>query len=264
MNAIYEEIRIALHMIWRRRWLALAVAWAVCILGWLVISLIPNRYQSHAKVLVQTQSLLPGQVGITPGDAQQDIDHVRQTLTSTENLLKVVRATDAGRQARSDADVAAMVGNVAQGIKLVAQPDNLFEISAETSIGGLSDRQNAQFSHDVVQKLIDLFVEGNAANDRAEAAQSLQFLDAEIKRREGALRDATAKRVEFEQKYLANIPGTGSLDQRADAIRAEIATLDPNLASAQSSLAAMNAQMAATPATIAAPAVPGAAGVSRR
>jgi polysaccharide chain length determinant protein (PEP-CTERM system associated) len=106
-------------------------------------------------------------------------------------------------------------------------------------------------------------LEGNAANDRAEAAQSLQFLDAEIKRREGALRDATSKRVEFEQKYLANIPGTGSLDQRADAIRAEIATLDPNLASAQSSLAAMNAQMAATPATIAAPAVPGAAGVSR-
>ena len=263
MNAIYEEIRIALHMIWRRRWLALAVAWAVCILGWLVISLIPNKYQSHAKVLVQTQSLLPGQVGITPGDAQQDIDHVRQTLTSTETLLKVVRATDAGRQARTDADVAAMVGNVAQGIKLVVQPDNLFEISAETSIGGLSDRQNAQFSHDVVQKLIDLFVEGNAANDRAEAAQSLQFLDAEIKRREGALRDATARRVEFEQKYLANIPGTGSLDQRADAIRAEIATLDPNLASAQSSLAAMNAQMAATPVTIAAPAVPGAAGVSR-
>ena len=33
MNGIYDEVRIALHAIWTRRWLALAVAWGVCVLG---------------------------------------------------------------------------------------------------------------------------------------------------------------------------------------------------------------------------------------
>jgi len=256
MNLIYEELRVALHIIWRRRWFALALAWAICIAGWLVVSLIPNKYESRARVLVRSQSLLPGQVGLTENDTQRSIDHVRQTLVSRENLIKVVRETDIARQATTQADVVGLAGSLAKSIKIVAQPDNLFEISAETSVGGLSDAQNAQLAHDVVAKLIDLFIEGNAADDRAEAQRSIKFLDEEMQRREKGLRDAEAKRVSFEQKYLAGIPGTGSIEQRADAIRVELNALDPNLSAAQSSLAAANAQAAATPATIALPGVP--------
>ena len=46
MNGIYDEGRLALHAIWTRRWLALAVAWGVCVLGWLVVSQMPSRYES--------------------------------------------------------------------------------------------------------------------------------------------------------------------------------------------------------------------------
>src|SRR3546814_15270376 len=38
MDGLYEQFRIALHSVWRRRWLALAVAWVLCLAGWLVIS----------------------------------------------------------------------------------------------------------------------------------------------------------------------------------------------------------------------------------
>jgi hypothetical protein len=31
MDGLYEQVRIALHQIWNRRWLALAVAWAICV-----------------------------------------------------------------------------------------------------------------------------------------------------------------------------------------------------------------------------------------
>jgi polysaccharide chain length determinant protein (PEP-CTERM system associated) len=227
------------------------------VLGWLAISLVPSKYESRAKLLVKAQSLLPGKVGITENDTQRNIDHIRQTLTSRENLVKVVRGTDFARQATSKADVVGMAAGLAQGIKVVAQPDNIFEISAETSVGGLSDAQNAQLAHDVVEKLVDLFMQGNAADDRAEAVRSMRFLDEEIGRREKGLRDAEAKRVAFEQKYLGGIPGAGSIDDRANAIRVELTALEPNLASAQSSLAAMNAQVAATPATVATPGIPG-------
>src|SRR5690606_6976700 len=126
---------------------------------------------------------------------------IRQTLTSRENLVKVVRNTEIARQVTSKADVVGLAGSLARGIKVVAQPDNFFEISAETSVGGLSDAQNAQLAHDVVEKLINLFIEGNAADDRAEALRSMRFLDQEIGRREKGLREAEAKRVAFEQKY---------------------------------------------------------------
>lgn len=260
MTAIYEEIRIALHSVWRRRWLALAVAWAICVAGWLAISLIPNTYESRAKLLVKAQSLLPGKVGITENDSQRSIDHIRQTLTSRENLMKVVRETDIARQATSKADIISLAAGLGKDIKVVAQPDNVFDISAETSVGGLSNAENAQLAHDVVEKLVDIFIAGNAADDRAEAQQSMRFLNEEIGRREKGLRDAEAKRVSFDQQYLAGIPGTGSIDQRADAIRTELTALDPILAAAQSSLAAINAQAASTPATIATPGIPGGGG----
>ena len=45
MDGLYEQFRIALHQIWMRRWLALAVAWGRCVLGWRGIALIPNTYE---------------------------------------------------------------------------------------------------------------------------------------------------------------------------------------------------------------------------
>ena len=49
MNGLYDEFKIAVHSVWNRRWLALAVAWGLCLLGWLVVALIPNSYESQAR-----------------------------------------------------------------------------------------------------------------------------------------------------------------------------------------------------------------------
>ena len=35
MGGLWDEIRTALHGVWQRRWIAVAVAWAVCLAGWL-------------------------------------------------------------------------------------------------------------------------------------------------------------------------------------------------------------------------------------
>ena len=46
MNGLYDEFRVAVHSVWTRRWLVLAVAWGICILGWLAVavgSLLPRR-----------------------------------------------------------------------------------------------------------------------------------------------------------------------------------------------------------------------------
>jgi len=59
VTGLFDEIRIVLHMLWTRRWIALAVAWGVCILGWLFVSQIPSRYESHARVFVQMRQVLP-------------------------------------------------------------------------------------------------------------------------------------------------------------------------------------------------------------
>ena len=39
MNNIFDEFRAALFTVWHRKWLALAVAWGVCLAGWLVVGM---------------------------------------------------------------------------------------------------------------------------------------------------------------------------------------------------------------------------------
>lgn len=255
MNALHEEIRVVAHGLWCRRWLGLGVAWAVCVAGWLVVSLIPNRYASSARVHVQLQSILSDKVGITQNDSQRSLDRVRQTLTSAENMHRVVKATILASRSATDADLRDYAATLARDVRVVATTDNMFDISVETGFRELSDAANARLAQDVATRLVDIFVEANLADDRAEARRSVAFLDQEITGREKALREAEARKVIFEQRHLAGISGTGSIDQRIAAIQADLISLEPSLAAAQGSLAAANAQMVGTPAVIAGGAV---------
>src|SRR5690349_5068835 len=129
MGGIIEEVRAALHAVWMRRWIALAVAWGLCLVGWLVVSQMPNQYESRARIFVQLRQILPTDAGATVADQQRDIDRVRQTLTSAVNLEKVVRGTDLAKTVATDRDVADRIASLQKAIKLTAQQDNLFEIT---------------------------------------------------------------------------------------------------------------------------------------
>ena len=247
MDGLYEQVRIAIHQVWRRRWLALAVAWGLCLVGWLVVALIPNTYESKARVFVQMQSILPNQVGITAQEREGDLNRVKQTLTSSENLAKVVRRTELNNLVAGERDLAVQVAGLREAIKVTAQPDNMFEISATAKVSGFSNRQNAKLSAAIVQGLLDIFVEQNLVGDRDEANQSLAFLDQQLKAREKQLQEAEQRRVEFEQRFLGLLPGEGSIGARMGAARTELAGIEQQLMQAQSSLSAMRSQLAATP-----------------
>ncbi|HEY0148642.1 MAG TPA: XrtA system polysaccharide chain length determinant [Allosphingosinicella sp.] len=250
MDGLYEQFRIALHQVWRRRWLALGVAWGLCLAGWLGVALIPNSYESQARVLIQMQSILPNQMGISASERQNDLARVKQTLTSTANLEKVVRRTELNTLVASERDLASQVEALRKDITVTAKQDNLFEIKATASVGGFSNAQNAKLATAIVQNLLDLFVEENLAGDRDEASQGLTFLDEELRRREQELQQAEQRRVEFEQKFLGLLPGEGSIGMRMSSARAELSNVEQQLTQAQSSLGALRGQLGSTPATI--------------
>lgn len=251
MAGLYDELLVLLHGIWNRRWVALAVAWGVAMLGWLGVALIPNSYQSKARVYVNTQSLLEDRMGITQVQSQQDLDRLRSTLASAENLEKVVRGTDLSQTVSGPRDIAAKITTLRENITVMAQADpSMIDISAISADSSLSDGANARIAQQVVQKLIDIFQEENLSGDRRETKQSLAFLDQQIAGRAKQLEAADQRRIEFAQRYAGLLPGAGSISQRMDAARMEINNIDSQLVQAQSALTAMNGQLAGTPQTL--------------
>jgi polysaccharide biosynthesis transport protein len=245
MNGLYDEFRIAVHSVWNRRWLALIVAWVVCILGWLVVALIPNKYESKAQIQVQTQSILPSQVGINMQDQRKSIQQLQQTLTSSNNLERVVRGTDLGSTIASDRELAGKIEGLRANIEVKAEQDDFFAITVK--------QPSPKLARDVVQKLIDVAEEDNIAGDRKETSQTLRFLDAQIEARQKDLQEAEAKRVAYETQNLGLLPGVGSVSQRIEGSRAELSQIESQLIQARSALAAFNGQLAGTPATLSTP-----------
>ena len=229
----------------------MGVAWGVCILGWLVIALIPSSYEAKARLFVQMQSILPNQIGISPDERNNQLLRLKQTLTSNDNLVRVVRRTDLNSLVASESDLSGVVNALRQRIVITAQPDGGIEIKATSNISGFSNGQNARTAAGTVQGLIDLFVEQNLSGDRRETGQSLQFLDEELRRREVALQEAEQRRVEFDQRFMGVLPGTGSIAERMSAAQVELGNLEQQIAAANGSLNGMRAQLAATPPTIA-------------
>jgi polysaccharide chain length determinant protein (PEP-CTERM system associated) len=255
MDGLYEQIRIALHQVWQRRWLAMAVAWGVALAGWFVLSLIPNNYEAKARLFVQQQSILPAQAAIGADDRAAQLLRLRQTLTSNDTLARIVRRTDLSSLVASEQDLAGVVAALRNRITITAQPDGMIEIKADSNISGFSNAQNARAAAGVAQGLVDAFIEQNLNGDRAQTGQSLQFLDQELARRAAQLQEAEQRQAEFDQRFASILPGDGPLSQRMAAARAELDGLQQQIVAGQAALASMRSQLATTPTSL-----PGGAG----
>lgn len=251
MNNVFDELRAALYSIWQRRWLALGIAWGLSLLGWLVVAMIPNSYESRARIYVQLEDPLAQQMGIGQDDRRQGVDRVRQTLTSAINLEKVIRSTPIGADITNPKQMEAAVLDLGKKVKVESSQENLFIITATYGNSSKSDAENAKIAQLIVQKLIDIFREENLAGNRGEMSTSLEFMDQQLAQRQKELAAAEQKRLDFESRNPSLAGGAGAGIQKIEAARAELRGIDADLAAAQSALAAINGQLAATPKTIA-------------
>ncbi|WP_324260618.1 XrtA system polysaccharide chain length determinant [Altererythrobacter sp. H2] len=250
MNEVFDEFRSAIHSVWHRRWLALAVAWAVCVVGWLVVAMIPNTYEAKARIFVQLDDVLSEQIGIA-NSGQKEIERVRQTLVSAVNLEKVIRSTKLGETVQSQRDMEKAIAGLTEKVSVTSEEGSLFELSATAGRGDLSDAENAKLSQEVVQKLIDIFREENIAGNRGEVAETVVFLDQQLEERKKELEEAEQRRLAFEAENPELIGGSAALSGRLTAMRTEVRGVEADLAAAQSALAAINGQLSGTPRTVA-------------
>ena len=249
MNELIEDLRSAVYSVWHRRWMALAVAWGVCILGWLVVAMIPNSYEARARIYVDLDDVLSAQIGIA-GDGKQEITRVRQTLASSVNLEKVIRSTKLGEGLTERRQIDAAIAELTKNVSVKSEEDNLFELTAKVGEGDLSDAENAALARDVVQKLIDIFREENIAGNRSEVAGTMVFLDQQLEDRKRELEAAETRRLAFEAEHPELIGGSTTLATKIQQARTELRGVEGDLAAAQSALAAINGQIAGTPRTI--------------
>jgi polysaccharide chain length determinant protein (PEP-CTERM system associated) len=249
MSELFDELRAALWSVWHRRWIALGVAWAVCLAGWLVVSLIPNAYESKARVYVDVQDVLSKQLGIA-GDGREEIMRVRQTLSSAKNLEKVITSTRLGEGLTERGALDAAIAELEKKVKVTSEQETLFEITAEIGRSDLTDAENAVLARDVVQKLLDILREEYVIGSRTGISTAISDLDRQLDERKLELEQAEQRRLAFEAQYPDLVGGSDSLSNKVQQARAELRNVEADLAAAQSGLAAISGQISSTPRTV--------------
>ncbi|NQX94261.1 MAG: chain-length determining protein [Erythrobacter sp.] len=256
MDELFDEFRTALYTVWHRRWIALGVAWGVCLLGWVAVAMIPNSYASRARIYVDVEDVLSEQLGIA-GDGREEIKKVRQTLASNTNLEKVIKGTKLGEGITERGAMNLAIDDLSKKVSVRSEEDNLFEITATVGRSDLTDAENAVLARNVVQKLLDIFREDHVAGSRVGVNRALAKIDEQLAERKTELEEAEARRLEFEAQYPDLVGGSASLSTKIQQLRTEMRDIDADLAGAQASLASLDSQIASTPRTIAGPAVEG-------
>lgn len=240
MAGIRAEILNWLSAIWRRRWLAIGLAWCLCAIGWTVVCLLPSRYESEARIYLDTDTLLGPLLRnlAVENDLQRRVQIMQRTLLSRPNLQQVIAATDLGLRARTAADEEDIASGLERAIRINAQGPNLFSIAYIDS--------NAVRARDVVQALITVLVESNSGQNRSEMEKARTFIEKQIASYEAQLRAIEGKMADFKAAHVEELSSNGGdFGSRLEMARQAKETARAALAESETRYAQLQAQLRA-------------------
>jgi polysaccharide chain length determinant protein (PEP-CTERM system associated) len=209
--------------IWRRRWYAVGVAWAICLVGWVIVSRMPDIYESNARVYMNAdEALTPLLRGLAvESDVDARLERMQRTLLSGTNMKKLIRMTDLDARVKDNADREAMVARLQKAIVIKLQTRNLFTVTYSDT--------DPQLAQSVVSNVLSLFMESSAGDSRTDIDSAQRFLQTEIDRLETQLREAERKKSEFQTRYYDLLPNAETGGSRLEAARADVQKITEDL-----------------------------------
>lgn len=185
---------------WRFRRVAVSVVWFVCVIGWMLVYLMPDVYQANARVYVDTENAIEDFLGgiAASTDVMSEVTIVVREIVSRPNLAEVARNTDLALRANSDFQFEELLTSLQERISVVGSRDGIYSIAFEDT-----DRNKALA---VVDTLLTAFVEKSLGADRTDSAQAQQFLEDQIQDYEDRLTASENRLADFKRKNVEFMP----------------------------------------------------------
>ncbi len=246
MPQALDQLLALLRLVRRERWTCLAIAWVVAVAGCLVVSLLPARYESTARIYADTDGMLgPLLKGITvETDLSRQLDVMQRTILSRPNLERVIER--AGLSARAPDPIARerLLAELKAGIRVTSQGWNLFSVAYR-------DRDPAAAQR-VVAALLEIFVATNLGVSREDLVVARRFIEDQIALQGRALDEAERRLAEFQKRNAGVLPGEQGYFASLQEVRREIAETRRELDAARAERAALQRQLAGVPPTVSA------------
>ncbi|MDE2400753.1 MAG: chain length-determining protein [Burkholderiales bacterium] len=231
---------------WQRRWIGMAVAWAVAILGVAGVVYMRDRYEASARIFVDTETVLkPLMTGIAfQPDVDQQVKMLARTLISRPNIERLLQSPKIHLQWNTDREREKIIDRLMAEIKMAPSGNtNLFAITYRDI--------NPQRAERIVEDLVGQFVVSGVGGKQRDSEQARKFLDTQISAYEVKLTEAENRLKDFKirnfgltgtsnQDYFARMSSLSddvgrlrvelrAAEQGRDALRRELAAEDPSM-----------------------------------
>ena len=185
------------------KWVAIIIAWVICLSGWLYVSAMPNKYSSQAKVHVETRTMLrPLLSGMTVESDVRGLLRVMQQLMFTKgNLEQIIKLSDLGSTVKTAREQENLLENMKKDIRINGGADDMFVIQYEAT--------NPDVAKNVVQAVLTVFSEQTQLSTIGNVDSAQRFIDEQIQEYEMRLRNGEKARENFKRANLGLLPGQG-------------------------------------------------------
>jgi len=247
MHALIDKVMNELRGMWRFRRFGLAVVWVVCLLGWLLVYMLPDRFESRARVNVDTRTALrPLLQGLAVDqDVESQLTQVRQALLGRTNLEKVAGEVGLTVAGLSPIQREQALAGLASRIEIALEPPAVRDPRIPNNFYRIvyTDQQRDR-ALKVVDTLLNSFVEDTMGAERSGTASAQRFLREQLAEYERRLADAETNLAAFKKKNLGLVPGEeGDYFQRLQTENAEIKRVEGLLTVATSRRAELSRQL---------------------
>lgn len=211
MNQMVDHLAEEVRSAWRFRWIAFGVAGAVAVLGWLVVFALPDRYESSARVFVDTRTAIKPVIKdlSIEQDVNAQLNFVRQSLLAGAQLRKIAEQTGVLVPTEvSPSEQAKTLKKLADGVTLEVRSagENPKDDSAGSIYSISYQDQDRARSLRVVETLLNTLVEQTLSGKREGSESAQKFLETQLRLYETRLRDSENKLAEFKKRNVGLMP----------------------------------------------------------
>jgi protein tyrosine kinase modulator len=204
MDELLRQVVGYLRAMWLYRWWGLGAAWAIGAVAAFVVFLMPDRYESSARIFVDTQSMLkPLMSGLAfQPNIDQQVAMLSRTLISRPTVERLIQMADLDITAKDKQQREALIERLTTTLKIQsAGRDNLYTLTYRD--------ESPERAKRVVQSLMSIFVESGLGDKRKDTDAARRFIEEQIKSYEAKLEESENRLKAFKLKNMELLGGAG-------------------------------------------------------
>ncbi len=207
MDELGDLKELLLHYargVWKNRWISIAIASLALLVGVAVVDQIKNRYKAETKVYIDSTTVLkPLLRGLAiDSDFEGIVRLMVRQLLSRPNLERAARIMDMDLEVQSSAGMEKLIERIRDRVEVSAnRKTGVYTISYTDT--------NRRRARQMVQTLLDIFVEDTLGKSVTESDSAIEFLDQQIEKYDRLLREAEDRLESFKRANIGMMPQDG-------------------------------------------------------